>query len=338
MKMSFIFLIFSFLFLFVSPLEGIEKSPFVWIVEKDGKTSYLLGTVYVGVSLKDMPCSSQILHQIQNSDLLFIEQKALDDFERLSEEEQRKLFIGSREEQKEIFSKLSLESQESIRERKKVMDNVLRSSVLVHFQNESEEALLELSPESREFLTKYGANPKGNHADFVHFIRFIVYYAAYFSLPSLDREFVKIALSGSLEIKALNDNEKIKKDVQSQSSSDKAPFPIDYLFVEERIAGIGDILDQMIGVFLQSAQVYKSYDIQYVKERMNMLKVGSGNINNEVFLKNRNELWFKEFMEAHEEYNSIFLAAGLAHLIGSHNLLDMLEKEGFSVERMTCSE
>ena len=108
MKIKHIFLLFYFFFLTVKPAESVSQSPFVWIVEKGGKSSYFLGTIHVNVSLEDISCSDQILNQIQNSDLLFLEAKANSDFERLSKEEKQKLFIGSREEREEIMSRLSL--------------------------------------------------------------------------------------------------------------------------------------------------------------------------------------------------------------------------------------
>ena len=63
----------------------------------------------------------------------------------------------------------------------------------------------------------------------------------------------------------------------------------------------------------------------------------TNNLDENILLKNRNELWLKKFLSAHEEYESIFIAAGLTYFTENHNMLDMLEEEGFSIERMTCS-
>ena len=333
------FFLFVLSFLFVNSVESTAKSPFVWLVEKEGKTSYLFGTVHVGISLEEMPCSDQVLNQIENSDLLFMETKPQNDFERLSEEEKEKVFIGSVAEKEKILSKLSLESQDIIREREAALDNLLRNALPFHIQSESffdERAFSELSPESQEFLIKHGVNPEGDHADFFHSIRFIVYDKAYSSLPSLGGDIKKIALSQSIEIQALDDNKKINEDVRSQAHSNKPPMLVNYMFIEQLIRGIDALVQQTREGMLQVVQAYKSYDVNYFKGKMSGIEVDGEDLNRGVFLKNRNKLWLKKFMEANEKYDQIFLVTGLDHLIGDHNLLDMLEENGFSVERMTC--
>ena len=51
-------------------------------------------------------------------------------------------------------------------------------------------------------------------------------------------------------------------------------------------------------------------------------------------------MWFQKITEAFEshEYENIFVAGGVAHLIGPFNVLDMLEEEGFTIKRLSCSE
>ena len=121
------FLLFSVLFLLGKPLQSLAKDSFVWIVEKDGKSSYFLGIIHKGVSLEDLPCSNQILNQIQNSDLIFTETKLRDDLKKLTDEEIKLLIIGSKDEQERILSKLSPESQKFIQERKEVFYNSLKN-------------------------------------------------------------------------------------------------------------------------------------------------------------------------------------------------------------------
>ena len=328
-----------FSFLLFNPAEGTEKSPFVWVAEKGGKASYLLGVIHVGISLKDMPCSDQVLNQIENSDLLFMEFKVGDEVAQLSEEEKKKFFIGSREEQERVLSKLSLESQEVIKERKEILNNILRGSLPFQVYSTTERAFSELSRKSQNFLIEHGADPEGNHADFFHLLMFVAHMKANLSFPSLDRQIAKTALSQSIKIEALDDNKKIYGDIRSQTPSNKLSKSVSYMDIEELIGAMDILVKQNRDAILQVAQVYKTYDADFFKNRLNALQAGAGvAIDEEVLLKNRNELWLKKFIEAHTGYESIFLAAGLSHLIGSYNLLDMLEKNGFSVERMTCSK
>ena len=51
MKKAFLFILF---FVLIKSVESTEKSPFVWIIEKEGKSSYLLGTIHSGVSLDEV--------------------------------------------------------------------------------------------------------------------------------------------------------------------------------------------------------------------------------------------------------------------------------------------
>ena len=56
-------------------------------------------------------------------------------------------------------------------------------------------------------------------------------------------------------------------------------------------------------------------------------------------LKERNEIWVQKLVSAHakEQNENVFVAAGLLHFTGPYNVLDMLKKEGFSVERFNAS-
>ena len=53
--------------------SGAVKSPFFWEVKKEGKVSYLLGTIHYGVSVHELLCSEVILEKLRGSDLFFAE-------------------------------------------------------------------------------------------------------------------------------------------------------------------------------------------------------------------------------------------------------------------------
>lgn len=334
MKMSFFFVFIGFFFLLIPSAESLHPSPFVWLVEKEGRTAHFLGTIHSGVSLEEMPCKNQILNQIQQSDLLFVEVIAGIN-KRLNREEQKKFYIGSKEEREESLSKLSPSAQEVAIERRKLIHDVLKSLFPFSAQSEVEEgAFAELSQEIQEVLLSYGVNPQGNHADFLHFIRFVSFCEASFSLPSIDTEILEMALSHSIEVQALDDNKQIIKDAnQAQDSSNKDSVSVTYEHIEELVRNRHHLVQGFRDSLLRGAQIYKSYDnFELVS------LVSSKNLDKAAFLKNRNELWLDKFIKAHREHNNIFLVVGLAHLLGNHNILDMLREKGFSVERMTCSQ
>ena len=49
------------------------KGPYFWKVEKNGKTSYFLGTFHKGVALEELQCSQKIKTHLKSSDYLFTE-------------------------------------------------------------------------------------------------------------------------------------------------------------------------------------------------------------------------------------------------------------------------
>ena len=315
-------------FLFSANAATTQLNPFVWTAEKEGKTSYILGTVHVGVPLSEIPCSNAISKKIQNSDLLLLETKAETDFEKLSEEEKYKLFIGSAKEQKEIMSQLSQESQEIITERKTALIHILKDLFSHHYESEGNEGWAELSLESQSFFINHGANKTENYADLMYFINSIAYYKAFLSLPSLDKQIKQIALSHSINTKSMDQNKKINEDFNSKISSNKPLLFIRKSDIEGAIKEIDSLTDLYQKIFLNTARLYQFYDIN--------LFLSSQGLDETILLKNRNELWLKKFLEINEQYENIFITAGLTHFIGKHNMLDMLKKEGFSVERLTC--
>ena len=305
-------------------------SPFAWTVEKDGKTSYILGTVHAGVPLEDIPCADTLSEKIQNSDLLFVENATIKgDFERLSEEEQQKLFTGSAKEQVEIMSRLSIETQEEIRERKAAFINILKDMFTYSYIDVSGESYTELSSENQDFLINHGLDTEDSYAELIYRLNAIAYYRAYHSLPSLDKQVKQMALSHSVEIKPLDNNKRLNKDFYNKASSNKPIQFVGLNDVEETINSLDNITELYQQILLNPAKIYQFYDDM-------LFQTPNKGLDHQILLKNRNKLWLEKFLTAREEYESIFLAGGLKHFIGDDSLLNMLEQEGFSIQRITC--
>ena len=207
----------------------------------------------------------------------------------------------------------------------------LRTSILSK-EKKAVIAFEELLPESQEFLKKHGINPEGDHADFWYSIKFITHFIAYFYLPheELDTQIQNIALSSSINTEALDDNKIINMDFQSVSEEEGEP--VNYRNIDLAIGVIDLYIRKKIISQSKNIKDYKTFDIELIKKNISFSN------NDEIILKNRNELWLGKFMEANKEYESIFVAVGLTHLIGAYNFLDMLEANGFFVERMACFE
>ncbi len=61
---------------------------------------------------------------------------------------------------------------------------------------------------------------------------------------------------------------------------------------------------------------------------------------NQKILKDRHEKWLPQIIQAHQEYDSFFIAVGLFHFIGEYDMLNLLKKEGFKIKRFSreCQE
>ena len=188
-----------------------------------------------------------------------------------------------------------------------------------------------LNQESQNFFINHGAEQTTSYGDLMYFINSIAYYKAYYSLPSLDKQIRQIALSHSVEIKPLDNNNKLNEDFYSKVSFNKPLLFINRSDIEGAIKEIENITSLYHQIFLNTARLYKFYDI-------NMFPTIKNNRFYERFLlKSRNKLWLKKFLSAHEKYDSIFIAGELKYFVGDHSMLNMLENEEFTIKRMTCA-
>ena len=93
-----------------------EATPYYfWKVEKQGKVSYWLGTIHLGVSLFELPCQHVITEKIKNSDVCFVESTASGD----TQDQQNPLLSPNGED----FKQLDFSSQ-SFLSRKGLPDNL----------------------------------------------------------------------------------------------------------------------------------------------------------------------------------------------------------------------
>ena len=80
--------------------------PYFWKVEKEGKVSYLLGTIHIGISLDELLCSDEITEQLEKSDLVFTEW--VEDTTSAGKDTEAELLLSDNGED---FAQLSQESQ-----------------------------------------------------------------------------------------------------------------------------------------------------------------------------------------------------------------------------------
>lgn len=275
------FFIYSFLLvLTVSCSSG--NRPFFWKAEKEGKTSYFLGTYHWGISLDELLCSEVILSKLKSSDLVLTELgPPLDTVEQ--EQWNETLYFAPDERD---FKQLSLESQKFLEQKgvnKNLSFNAL-SFVLLRL------CLIEAVGEKKAKV-------------------------------SMDRQVEDIAVQFDIPLQALDNLELRKLTLNLDTKED----------IEGQIDTFHQCSESIIGDFYK-----KGLPTQGLGSWIN--NHYSRTERSKWSLKNRNEKWFTQFKSAHKKHNQIFVAAGTNHFTDAFNLIDMLKREGFDTERVSCSE
>ena len=133
---------------------------------------------------------------------------------------------------------------------------------------------------------------------------------------SMDNEVRQVAQMSKIPIKALDDTS-VFKDITNA-------------FTKEDV-------EQQVESYHNCPKRAKNQVNTYKQAKWDKLSYDDKNYTKEV-LKKRNQKWMEKFKSSYKSYNQMFLAAGVAHFIGPFSILDMLEEEGFSVQRVSCSK
>ena len=114
-----ILFIVSFFFIVSCGKSG-KSGPYFWKVQKNGKTSYFLGTRHIGVALEDLQCSKQINTYLKQSDFLFTEvgnsdSESYEEFNQILKEHKKTVTLSKKNGQE--FQSLNKNSQIFFRSR-----------------------------------------------------------------------------------------------------------------------------------------------------------------------------------------------------------------------------
>ena len=329
--------------LIISCGGGGPKGPFFWEMEKDGKTSYILGTVHIGVTLERLQCSNAIKSHLDHSDLLLTE---------MNENQISQILMSQ---SGEDFQSLSEESQRFFKDKMAQMKSKGLLQEDFNVENLSFFSLKQLIPQiciselSKEDLVK-----------FVEYVQKRIQQSltkemeSDFNSPMLDFQIQQIAQSKDIPQAYLDDVEAIKtllfddgsnsivgkldEFIKKYEMTERAQCNYQNLLKvsKEQKKILTDDLSKMI-------ELYKSGEGKLFSEQMKeYIKSISGpdasdkvqEFINQKLLKSRNEQWIEKIVESHEDNDSVFIAAGVSHFISYSNVLDMLKDRGFSVKRL----
>ena len=318
-----------------------SNGPFFYSAEKDGNHLFILGTIHFGFSLNDLICSEEITERIKSGDLVFVENRIA--AMNLDPADTKTLRTASKAERQKTLSKLSPEDRniyEEIEKQKVSVKNTLSS----FFVSNSDDNFEDLSQETRDLLISLGADEEGNYIDYFALLQQGA--SATAILPYIhkfmDREVARRAVSEGVELKILDDltltlfqlmgtsQKKFKQTMESPENTQKILIDRPTLenFAE---TGYNQIIQWRRAMLLAAVEAYGRGDEEEVRA-MTLLSATA----EQHLLKERNQLWWNKLKTALEgkKNSRIFLAAGVHHIIGNHNLLDMLQEEGFHIRRM----
>lgn len=303
MLFSFQLRIVTVLFLLFSAVAfGAEASTHMWRIERDNKTSYLLGTIHFGKSVSSLP--TVVKDIIENSVQLFLEsdvKKAANppkELLHLPEEKSLKDLIPS-----EAWERLVQELHpEFDADQIQTMAPFLASTLL-----QSKRALSLDSEEVRKLSAKVSAG-------------------------QMEMElYINNARETKQPLKYLEKFEDVQHFLQMTSEALAKSILMSKAEFEEALI---KSLQGMVSL----VDLYESGDIKAVEK---MTDTSMSKEMKDKFLIQRNHLWLPVIEEAMVEGNVVF-AVGMAHLYGEEGLIELLQAQGYTVQRVmadgSCEE
>ena len=306
-KLVFLLLICVFYGAYAAAEEGLPTQhtpinhPYFWKVEKDGNTSYLLGTFHSIITIDELLCPQEIQHRLENSDLLLVESNYLSEKHQdfMAVIRQMKVSTDGGE-----FQKLRKESQEFFRSRG-VSEKMNFYGYSVAFRQ----------------LCRHG----------VEQTRGLI----------LDDRITNIAYSNGISVSELERNTQysraIKEREKKRNTYDKLPeFKLELArkILNEKVRQFSNECPPEL--LIKNIEDYKSgKGIEDFKKYMSHLtpKERAADI---AIMKERNLQWLERFEEAYQSHEGVFLVGGLSHFVDSFNFTNLLRDRGYVVEPVIC--
>ena len=294
-RVTLLFIISVFFIVSCGESEEPEKfGPYFWKVQKDGKTSYFLGTFHIANTLEHLQCSDKIRSHLESSNLLFTE-----------------VDINS-EEQKE-FNKQMKEKDKTLT------------------QSEDGHEFKSLNEQSQIFFRSRAMSENLTYIGYAGIVGILCQTQAKVKsgagAVSIDAQFRAISQSKNIPVKYLDEGMDVNQVAENISTSNLSL--INAKFVNAAVSSF----ETCISDYEKMIKLYRDGAID-----INIVNIGFSSEQKRVLLKDRNDQWVAKFKEAYGsgKYDQIFLAGGTAHFIADFNVIDMLKKDGFSINRMNA--
>lgn len=278
------------------------RHPYFWKVEKNGKTSHLLGTIHEPISIGELLCSQEVQHRLEASDLVFLENNHRSKGSRKAVEAQKQWMLSK--DGKE-FQALDRKSQGFLKD-KGISERLSFFGYKAILTN----------------LCSYGV-------DDLDGLR-------------LDERITNIAYSKGISVRGLDDFRgkynrimgEHKKEVDTYSKLSDVQFAIEVNLLKKKINEFFIVCPPIQKFYI--IENYKSgtlmADIKGALDRLTQ----SQRMKRLEQWGRRNIRWVNRFEKVHKNHERIFLAGGLGHFVGSVSLIDVLKHKGYTVEPVTC--
>ena len=324
-KRFFLFLIACFVFYEVHVIEPVNaqiKHPYFWKVEKDGKTSHLLGVVHEPIPINELLCPQEIKHRLKSSDLVFVELDHRTEKSRKAIDTQEQLMLSTDGRE---FRSLSRKSQEFLRSR----------GVGEQWNFYGYKALL-------SNLCKYGVSRVDG--------------------LKLDEQVTDLAYSSGISVYELDDFHKkydgVKEEQKKKSDFYNGLLETESVFKVE-INVLNNRIDRFLKECSSEWLVDTTKDYNSGKRTLDLVQASMTALDIHLYLNlmERNIQWVNRFEEARQNHERIFLAGGLAHFVFNpfdnpmgagdveiimtsdpFNVVELLRVKGYTVERVTCEK
>lgn len=277
-------------------------TPLLWQVSKDDKTSYLFGTIHMGVRLGQLP--RHIVRKMHGSRTIVLEN------------DQRELSGNP-------ISQFSQKYADHIYLPK---DQKLRDMI-------GEEAFKLLSEKlALGDTTLDQMTPRAAQG----FLELYAFFQSMRNLPKgmLDLEIAQLADNQNIQLVALEGSEqslellKVVLGLDSEKKNNEEAVEFKQFLLEES----SEFEKQLNNTLFEMIYAYKSGDMQRIKEISDReFKVLPGI--SKVLLDQRNQEWMR-ILKKEFDQGGAFVAVGALHMTGSKSLVSMLTDAGYTVSRI----
>ena len=290
-----------------------KKGPFFYILKKDNKTSYALGTQHIGVSLNELQCNDTILNHLTHANKVFMEY-----FPPASHD--RWVFVikiinknSLSNASEQHFKHLDLKTQNFFRE-KIYNTQLLNKKLLPYIEPLEKQSILVLH-------IVYDNICSASAPQFFEQIK---------KMPNMDSSIRHIAQEQNIPYAYLDTEEFIENIVIDQLQT--KPTSLNSLVNLIQLYSDQCNDQSLYPMYKKLSSDIKTIKRNYIEGTIKFPQY-SNQKKRELFW-NRDQLWVEKIEKAHQETGNIFIATGFLHFISDYNLLDRLKEKGFSVNRL----